>query len=211
MDRAGLVSEAHGVAIWPLLTVTVWLCAMTSCGGTPHDPESRPAAEYVIERGGRVQLAGKTELIGQAANLPEGAFTIQRIDLNETAIRDADLKGVPTLKGLQSLGLYRTEVTDAGLAELSRFPNLNEVELSYTAISDEGFSALKKLTKLKRLFLYGSRVTPAGVEKFQQETSGVAVYHDVLKEQSDSSAKGKTTAGSGSSRKPTKPSRPQFR
>ena len=49
--------------------------------------------------------------------------------------------------------LRRTTITDRGLKELTRLPDLSQLFLSYTAISDAGMKELASAQKLTRLAL----------------------------------------------------------
>ena len=69
------------------------------------------------------------------------------------------------LKGftnLEKLYLGNTQVTDAGLAHLSKRKDLKELHLRGRRITDAGLVHLSGLTNLERLTLWGSRVTDAG-------------------------------------------------
>ena len=123
--------------------------------------------------------------------LPNGPFVVTYIDLGGQLtgkVVDADLA---RLKGLSGLGVFiahneltdegvahvsriptlgwltlmNTKVTDAGVAHLRDATNLNTLQLQGTAVGDTGLTALHGLNKLTALELQGTKVTAAGVAK----------------------------------------------
>ena len=66
------------------------------------------------------------------------------------------------------LGLWSTQITDAGLMHLKGLTNLEELGLSSTRVTDAGLVHLKGLTKLEKLGLVGTQVTDAGVAELQK-------------------------------------------
>lgn len=73
------------------------------------------------------------------------------------------------------LSLTGTQVTDAGLATLSRFANLTRLRLDRTKVGDAGLAHLAGLARLEYLNLYGTAVTDAGLASL----SGLAALRDV--------------------------------
>lgn len=99
----------------------------------------------------------------QLAQLAPIAAAIQRLDLGETAITDAGLAQVATMKNLRRLKLDRTSVTNTGLAFLTGLTQLDSLNLFGTAVSDDGLTALKPLKNLRSLYVWQTKVTPDGV------------------------------------------------
>jgi hypothetical protein len=66
------------------------------------------------------------------------------------------------------IGLTMTEVTDAGLKELSEFKNLATLYLDYTDVTDVGLKELAALKNLRILHLQYTDVTDAGVAELQK-------------------------------------------
>lgn len=90
------------------------------------------------------------------------------INLTGQSISDRHLRNVPEqspdLSVVQELYLGKTQVTDAGLGELRKFPNLKVLYLHNTRVSDKGLEILQRLSKLERLNLRGCvRVTNSGL------------------------------------------------
>src|SRR5262249_28356701 len=69
--------------------------------------------------------------------LPPSPFAIG-LDLDHSNVSDAGLRDLTGLDNLVLLGLASTQVTDAGLKELKHFPNLISLDLSDTQVTDVG-------------------------------------------------------------------------
>jgi hypothetical protein len=99
--------------------------------------------------------------------------------LQDNDLRDdlAHLKGLVRLRGIQSLDLHGTQVSDQGLAHLSELDKVEELNLGETQVTDAGLKHLKGLTKLYYLNLMGTQVTNEGVKKLKQSLSNCEVVH----------------------------------
>ena len=71
---------------------------------------------------------------------PGRAFAL---DLSGTDLTDAGLKELTGLKSLKMLGIGMTYVTDAGLKELARLKNLRKLSLG-AGVTDAGLKELRK-------------------------------------------------------------------
>lgn len=109
------------------------------------------------------KLGGKYKVDEQKADKP-----IVMIDLGFTAADNKALVPLKDLTSLQSLYLWNTGVTDAGLEHLQELTGLQKLDLSGTAVSDAGLVRLKGLTGLQELNLKGSKVTKAGAEDLRK-------------------------------------------
>ena len=149
----------------------------SGCGGPEADPQARPAAEWVLRRGGSVRVVDVAGEIRDVGRLPGGGFALEAIDMNDLPpeqppVRDDELKVLEGLTNLVSLGLYGSNVSDEGVEIIASLKTLRDLELSQTQITDRGLEALAKLPELERLFLrnVGDKVTAEGVKAFQQRS-----------------------------------------
>jgi hypothetical protein len=77
---------------------------------------------------------------------------------------DAMLREVADVEGITALNLSGSKaVTDEGLRQLARLPNLKHLDLDGTGVTDRGLAVLRELPKLERISLAMTRVTDAGV------------------------------------------------
>lgn len=73
--------------------------------------------------------------------------------LNFTELTDAGLTELSVLRNLTSLDLTRTQVTDQGLKELKAFKGLTALGLGGTRVTDKGVKELAAHANLTTLFL----------------------------------------------------------
>jgi hypothetical protein len=155
----------------PRFPIILALLALVAAGCGRSDPPATTTetAGWVMALGGTVRLPGKTKDVTKTADLPKEGYQLDRIMLNDTKVKDDDLKQLAGLNSLRSLSLYRTEITDKAIDHILAVPNLEELELSYTRVTDEGISRLRTMRSLKKLFLYGMNglVTDDGVKSLQ--------------------------------------------
>ena len=134
---------------------------------------------------------------GEARHLAAHAFPeIRRLSISDTQFGDADLTLLPEWKTLEVFEFPAEHVTDAGVAQLSKFPSLKELVLMDSQVTGAGLDALGRLKKLnvvslmnctkatdrgmnvfatmpvlKRLMLLDSRVTGAGIMQLASSKS----------------------------------------
>jgi hypothetical protein len=81
------------------------------------------------------------------------------------------------LTSLQSLNLFSTGVTGAGLKDLAGLKNLQTLELRFTKVSDKEIEALAELTGLQSLDIRDTKVTRAGGEELRKALPGCEIDH----------------------------------
>ena len=77
-------------------------------------------------------------------------------------VDDAFLQHLFGMK-LSYLGFYGTQITDGGLARLSRETDVESLDLFETPITDEGLKYVGAFSMLRELDLYDTQVTDAGL------------------------------------------------
>ncbi len=90
-------------------------------------------------------------------------ISLESLDLYGTPMTDAGLLVLAPLGKLADLDLGETKVTDAGLPALVRLPSLVDLKLGRTQVSDHGLQVLAKLTSLTSLNLAWTPVTDRGL------------------------------------------------
>jgi hypothetical protein len=73
------------------------------------------------------------------------------------------MKHLSGIKGLRSLGLGLTEVTDEGIKHCKAFKKLHYLELP-AKVTDAGIAELKELAELREIWLYETKITDDGVK-----------------------------------------------
>jgi Leucine-rich repeat (LRR) protein len=92
---------------------------------------------------------------------------LRALNLTESNITDAGLKGVTGMSALENLRLWNTKITDMGGRELRQVRTLRTLDLSFTQVTDEGLKDLAALEQLEELKLQGSRVSDGGVAELK--------------------------------------------
>lgn len=93
------------------------------------------------------------------------------VNLSRTNVKDADLRHLQKLRGLQRLNLSGTGITGDGLRHLEVLTGLEALDLSGTRIAGEGLRHLGGLTALKYLYLGDTRIRDADLRRLQDLTS----------------------------------------
>jgi len=94
---------------------------------------------------------------------------VVRVDLNQSAIGDADpisdeqLRNIRGLTDTRLLDLADTQVTDAGLVHLAGMRRLRQLNLQGTPVEGNGLKYLLRMTELTTLRLGGSRIGDQGL------------------------------------------------
>lgn len=89
---------------------------------------------------------------------------VYSLDLDKKRATDGTLRRIGRLTtGPSSLHLGKTQITDAGLASLTRLTALRTLALDRTQVTDAGLAHLKGMKNLHTIDLFETRVTDAGV------------------------------------------------
>ena len=96
---------------------TVFVClvagSLVGCGGSDPPEISTATAQWVLQLGGTLRLAGKVKDSKSPGEIPPPPYQIERINLNETKVQGADLQKLADLK---SASRQQSLVTARGVA-----------------------------------------------------------------------------------------------
>ena len=106
---------------------------------------------------------------------PVGVLAVSSVDFGNLNITNADLQHLRRLNA-QSVNLFGSKITDAGLEYLKGMTKLKYLDLNSTQVTDAGLEHLKGLTKLEHLDLGGTRVTGAGLKHLKGLTELQHLY-----------------------------------
>ncbi|WDI44139.1 hypothetical protein [Bremerella sp. P1] len=95
--------------------------------------------------------------------LPESAPTTDLVLATMDGITDAALSRIGTFEKLRWLDLTKTEITDSGVAHLTRCRSLRDLSIATTRISNDSLATVGKLSTLEELDISGTPVTDAGL------------------------------------------------
>lgn len=103
------------------------------------------------------------------------ANQVKWMDLARTQVTDAGLANLAGMKNLTRLHLENTKITDAGLEHLKGLANLEYLNLYGTQVTDAGIQKLAGLKNLKKLFVWQTKVTDAGAQKLAGAVAGIDI------------------------------------
>ena len=154
------------------------LAGAVGCGSSGQPAEVvRPVAEWVVSKGGTIEVEGSSLKVATKDRIPEGPFRILAINLNETPVTDQELEKLKPLEGLVALELHSTRITDKGLDAIALLTSLKRLELSNTRVTDKGLEKLGSLQNLERLYLHNTPVTKEGVEAIRGRLSDCRILY----------------------------------
>ena len=95
-------------------------------------------------------------------------WQVNRLNLESTAITDASMNAIASMKTLSELDLSGCKVTDAGLELLAKHPSLKQLWLTNTLVTDRSIEVLASIPKLERLEVSGS-LTAEGLQELMKK------------------------------------------
>lgn len=124
-------------------------------------PSSVPAVE------GKITQPSPVAEVPKPTPIDPTKFLLDFTSKPPETITDADLNTLANLESgrdqIQSLNLTRASVSDEGLQNLTKLPELNQLDLTFTGIEGRGIAALQNCVKLKKLSLSNAlRMTSEG-------------------------------------------------
>ena len=84
---------------------------------------------------------------------------VDKLILVGDKIDDAILPHVAAMSGLKQLHLYRTKVSEGGIATLTALESLSEIGIYYSPVGDAVIDSLKKMKGLSGVKLYGTKIS----------------------------------------------------
>lgn len=131
--------------------------------------ENRARREITVAVPRRDPREGQPFITSRPSKFPQGGDP-RSPGLSPVLVTDdmlADMVG--HFNQLRVLRLQRSEVTDAGLAHLSKIGSLTDLSIGSDAITDAGISHLAALKQLTVLRLYGTAMTREGIEALKRQ------------------------------------------
>lgn len=119
--------------------------------------QSRGSADIVVNAAWMQSRFGDNEL----AVLAPIADHIVTADFSSTSITDKSASGIAAMKHLRVLRLMHTHIGDVSMRSLGPLSELESLSLFDTPVTLAGLDALARLPKLQRIYVNGTKV-PAG-------------------------------------------------
>jgi hypothetical protein len=138
--------------------------------------EDRMKKFRVFERVSTVELIGEDITDAEVDHLT-GLRNIRKLWLYKTAVTDAGLARLRAFGKLEYLSLRGTKVTDAALADLSVLPSLRKLHLAETAVTDASLPHLSSMRNLEYLGLDHTAITDKGIEELKTASPHCEIIH----------------------------------
>ena len=120
--------------------------------------------------------------------LQKASKNILWLYLNNSNLKDDDLKGIDELQYIEKLRLDNNPVTDRSVEYLSAVPGLKYLNLYATNITNSSLQYLAKLPDLQKLYLWQTKVDPGAVALLEDNDCEVVFGNELkLVEQSEPS------------------------
>ena len=160
-------------------------------------PTAPPADAAAIQKinalgGGAMPLAANTNLISvnfslAGAKIDDAALESLKgvseqlvwLNLANTSVTDAGMKGLAGFKNLRRLHLEKTAVGDEGVASVKGLGELTYLNLYSTKVTDKGLAALAGLKKLKNVYLWQTAVTDGGAAELAKALPGLYINRGI--------------------------------
>lgn len=101
--------------------------------------------------------------------------TLVWLNLARTNVGDAGAAEIARHTRLRRLNLSNTQITDAALEHLAKLEELDYLNLYGTAVTDLGIAHLAKLPRLRKLFLWQTQVTDAAAARLLEQLPGLEI------------------------------------
>jgi hypothetical protein len=122
-----------------------------------------------------LELAGAKDLTDRSAELIATLPELRELELSCDGITDAGAAAIAKLRHLRKLELSCPKVSDAGIRHLAALKELEELDIGNTAATDACLADLATLPRLKELWAIGTKITRAGIERFERQRPGCVV------------------------------------
>ena len=117
--------------------------------------------------GGNCRLTGGLQITDLGLAKLSKLKNLKRLDVSGAKLTPAGLKVLAALP-LERLSLWACEaLDDSAAAVLAEIPTLAVIDLSYTLVTNQGLRQLARLPNLKNLYLTETKVTPDAIAAFR--------------------------------------------
>ena len=107
----------------------------------------------------------------------ESLPTLEQLVLEHTQVRDANLASLEKWPGLVELNAGYLGLTDVGFGYIGQCRNLTVLGLSGAEMTEQGFRDLQNLTKLTTLVLLNAKYDPEHAQAFKQAVPECAIVN----------------------------------
>ncbi len=122
-----------------------------------------PSAEEIIAEFRQIPNNKITdEDLAKLASADRGLEGFESLNLEGSRVTNAGIANLQKLPNLKAVSLTGTAVNNDGLAALGQIPTLERIEANGNGLKDGGLVAIKAIPSLKVLYINGAQLTPEG-------------------------------------------------
>ena len=114
----------------------------------------------------RLMLSGRN--VTDAGMESLRGFQLTKLELDDTLVGDRGIECLRDMSHLESLWLFKSQVTDAALNVIKDFRDLKDLSLCGSQVTDAGIEQLNGLKNLQRLDLKMTRVSEGAAAKLSE-------------------------------------------
>ena len=103
---------------------------------------------------------------------------LEILDISDNSITDDGAKNLAGLTNLRVLGLYRTQVSDATATILAELHSLEMLNISFTSMTDRGLLQLVHLSHIHAIEVHHTKITSSGIRRFLQNHPAAMLVTD---------------------------------
>ncbi len=106
-------------------------------------------------------------------NIPNSTITL---NLELSNITDNGIQNLPKLPNLICIDLDSTKITDESLRKIGEYKSLKEIWIEQTQITDIGVKYLTELRNLEFISILDTEITEKGIELLRNEIPNVVIH-----------------------------------
>ena len=95
---------------------------------------------------------------------------------DKNLIDDKALQKLQQFKQLRTLMIASPLVTNKGMNQIVELKTLEALIVYYGEINDDGLLELRRLPKLRTVGIYGTKVTPIGVDRLKEKLPNIKIH-----------------------------------
>jgi len=106
-------------------------------------------------------------------NIPNSTITL---NLELSNVTDSGINNLPKLPNLICVDLDSTKITDNSLKKIGEFKSLREIWIEQTQITDVGIKYLTELKNLEFISILDTEITEKGIELLRTEIPNIIIH-----------------------------------
>jgi hypothetical protein len=179
MFGGSIVNRPYRIVIIVCIAGAAVTAAWLWSASRAHRPKSGADAGWLKEQADAVKAGqadkidthGHPKITDSDLAVLADLTALKELNLDHTLITDEGIKQVIRAPNVRSLSFTETQITDSGLAELGPLTGLQFLRLDATGVTDAGLAHLRAFPRVWWLSLYQTAITDAGLVHLKRLTA----------------------------------------